>query len=119
MKIQSCTLQWWSEFVNRRTLALGGTGASFLGDIIGYSLGPLGVLVGMTAALAALTQSPFTSFVLILEMTDRHSAIFPLMIAALLGNGIAKFLSKNSFYEFICARILVKESSTRDQPVKQ
>ncbi len=95
------------------TLSLGGAGASFLGDAIGYNLGPVGVLVGMTAALSALTQSPFTAFVLILEMTDRHSAIFPLMIAALIGHGVAKFVSKNSFYEFICARILMAESASK------
>jgi H+/Cl- antiporter ClcA len=88
------------------TLAIGGASASYLNSFIGGNLGPLSVLVGMTAALAALTHSPFTSFVLILEMTDRHSTIVPLMIAALIGQGLSKSISKHSFYEFVCGRIL-------------
>jgi len=78
-------------------------------------LGALGVLVGMTAALAALTHSPFTSFVLILEMTDRHNAIFPLMMAALIGQGISKFVSKDAFYHFVCSRILNDHNKLSDQ----
>lgn len=88
------------------TLSLGGVAASYLSDLLETGLGPLSILVGMTAALSALTQSPLTSFVLILEMTDRHSAIFPLMISALVGQGISKLISKVSFYEFVCSRIL-------------
>ncbi len=92
------------------TLSLGGAGASYLGTLMGENLGPMGVLVGMTAALSALTQSPLTSFILILEMTDRHNAIFPLMIAALIGQGVSKFISNHSFYDFVCLRILTAES---------
>jgi H+/Cl- antiporter ClcA len=95
------------------TLSLGGAGASYIGNLMGNNLGPVGVLIGMTAALSALTQSPLTSFVLILEMTDRHSAIFPLMIAALLGQGVSKFISKISFYDFVCLRILSTEAKAK------
>ncbi len=91
------------------TLSLGGAGASYMSDLLGQNLGPVGVLIGMTAALSALTQSPLTSFVLILEMTDRHNAIFPLMIAALIGQGVSKFISKHSFYDFVCTKILSVE----------
>lgn len=97
------------------TLSIGGAAASYITTLFGSDLGILGVLVGMTAALSALTQSPFTSFVLILEMTDRHGAIFPLMIAALLGQGISKFVSKNSFYDFVCHRILTGRESLDEQ----
>lgn len=88
------------------TLSLGATTSSFIQSLFESHLGTMGVLAGMTAGLAALTQSPLTSFVLILEMTDRHGAIFPLMIAALIGQGVSKFVSKVSFYEFVCLRIL-------------
>lgn len=88
------------------TLSLGATSSSFIQSLFENHLGPLGVLAGMTAGLSALTQSPLTSFVLILEMTDRHSAIFPLMLAALIGQGVSKFVSKTSFYEFVCQRVL-------------
>lgn len=88
------------------TLSLGATVSSFIQSLFENNLGTVGVLAGMTAGLSALTQSPLTSFVLILEMTDRHSVIFPLMIAALIGQGVSKFVSKVSFYEFVCLRLL-------------
>lgn len=90
------------------TLSLGGTVASFIETLADYNLGPLAVLIGMTSGLAALTHSPLTSFILILEMTDRHSSIFPLMIAAVVGHGISKLISSKSFYEFVFERLIKK-----------
>lgn len=88
------------------TLSLGGTVSSYFSGLLGYSLGPIAVLVGMTAGLAALTHSPLTSFILVLEMTDKRGAIFPLMIAAALGHGVSKILAKQSFYDFVFERLL-------------
>ncbi len=56
-------------------------------------------LLGMIAVLTGLTRTPFTSFVLILEMTDRHSAIFPMMLTALVAFGSARMVGTSSFYE--------------------
>jgi H+/Cl- antiporter ClcA len=53
----------------------------------------------MIAVLTGVTRAPFTSFVLILEMTDRHSAIFPMMLTALVGYGGARLVGRDSFYE--------------------
>lgn len=88
------------------TLSMGGSLASLIDQVFSFNLGPLAVLVGMSAGLAALTHSPLTSFILVLEMTDRHNAIFPLMLAAIIGHGLSKFISKTSFYEFVCAKII-------------
>lgn len=88
------------------TLAIGGVVGSLTESLFFYTQSPLAVLAGMTAALAALTQSPLTSFILILEMTDRHSAILPLMIAAVIGQGISKLISRESFYEFVAHKLI-------------
>lgn len=88
------------------TLSLGGAAGSLVNSFFDLKLGALSVLVGMTAGLAALTHSPLTSFILILEMTDRHRAIFPLMLAAIMGHSLSKFILKQSFYEFIFDKIL-------------
>ncbi|MFX6861530.1 chloride channel protein, partial [Acinetobacter baumannii] len=37
------------------------------------------ILSGMVAFLTGLTRTPFTSAILVLEMTDRHNLIFQLM----------------------------------------
>lgn len=56
-------------------------------------------LLGMIAVLTGLTRAPLTSFVLILEMTDRHSAIFPMMLTALVALGSSRLAGGVSFYE--------------------
>ncbi len=53
----------------------------------------------MVGFLTGVTRTPFTSAILVLEMTDRHSVIFHLMIAAMLSNAAALLIDKHSFYE--------------------
>jgi H+/Cl- antiporter ClcA len=57
------------------------------------------ILSGMVGFLTGVTRTPFTSAILVLEMTDRHSVIFHLMLAALLANIAALLVDKHSFYE--------------------
>lgn len=64
------------------------------------------VLVSMVAFLTAVTRSPFTSAVLVLEMTDRHSVIFHLMLAGVLSNLVAMAIDRHSFYEKMKERML-------------
>jgi H+/Cl- antiporter ClcA len=64
------------------------------------------VLAGMTAFLTGVTRSPFTSAILVLEMTDRHSAIFQLMYAAMVGFLISFAIDRKSYYERMKERLL-------------
>lgn len=57
------------------------------------------ILSGMVGFLTGVTRTPFTSAILVLEMTDRHSVIFHLMLAALLSNIAALVVDKHSLYE--------------------
>ncbi len=59
------------------------------------------ILVGMTAYLTGVTRSPFTSAIIVFEMTDRHSIIFYLMLAALISNLIGNLIDKKSFYDYL------------------
>jgi H+/Cl- antiporter ClcA len=64
------------------------------------------VLLGMASFLSAVTRAPFTAFVLVLEMTDRHSAIFPLMMASLVASLVGKLVDGKSCYERRCETLL-------------
>ncbi|HRH36960.1 MAG TPA: chloride channel protein, partial [Flavobacteriales bacterium] len=64
------------------------------------------VLAGMTAFLSGVTRSPFTSAIIVLEMTDRHSAIFQLMYAAIVGFLIAYVVDRRSYYDRMKERLL-------------
>lgn len=56
-------------------------------------------LSGMIGFLTGVTRTPITSFVLVQEMTDRHSAVFYMMLAAFLASLGASLLGHKSFYE--------------------
>ena len=60
----------------------------------------------MTAFLTGVTRSPFTSAIIVLEMTDRHSAIFQLMYASIVGYLIAYVVDRKSYYERMKDRLL-------------
>lgn len=62
-------------------------------------------LSGMVGFLSGVTHTPITSFVLVLEMTDRHAAVFPMMLAALMSSIGAHLISNKSFYEESLERI--------------
>ncbi len=64
------------------------------------------VLCGMVAFLTGVSRSPFTSAILVLEMTDRHSIILQLMYAAMVAFLIAQTIDKRSYYERMKKRLL-------------
>jgi H+/Cl- antiporter ClcA len=59
------------------------------------------ILMGMVGFLTGVTHAPFTSLVLMLEMTDRHSAIFPMMLATFAAFVVSRLISHKSFYEIM------------------
>lgn len=63
-------------------------------------------LSGMVGFLSGVTHTPITSFILVLEMTDRHAAVFPMMLAALMSSIGAHLISDKSFYEESLERII-------------
>nr|WP_293841485.1 chloride channel protein [uncultured Arsenicibacter sp.] len=59
------------------------------------------VLVGMVSFLTGVVRSPFTAAILVLEMTDRHSAIFPLLLGGLTAQMVATIVDPHSLYEHL------------------
>jgi H+/Cl- antiporter ClcA len=59
------------------------------------------VLCGMVGFLTGITRSPFTSSILVIEMTNSHNIIFHLMLTALLASSISNLISKQSFYDHL------------------
>ncbi len=82
-------------------LSFGGSIGAFIGNLFDFAPKQINmlVLIGMVAFLTAFTRSPFTCAILVLEMTDRHSVIFYMLVAAWCANLIANQIDKRSFYE--------------------
>ncbi|MGE0527159.1 MAG: chloride channel protein [Bdellovibrionales bacterium] len=94
------------------SLATGGAIGALLEDILRTGHPNLMVLLGMIGFLTGVTRTPFTAFILVLEMTDRHSAVFPMMMAALAAQSAAHFTDRKSFYERMKERFLPSETKT-------
>lgn len=59
------------------------------------------ILAGMVAFLTGITRAPFTSAILVLEMTDRNNLILHLMLAAIVANLVSIIIDKHSLYEYL------------------
>ncbi len=96
-------------------------GASFGATLSGWMrLGEantnLLILSGMVAFLTGVTRTPFTSAILVLEMTDRHNVIFHLMLAGMLSSLVAMLVDKHSFYDHLKHQYLHSLVHEEDPP---
>jgi H+/Cl- antiporter ClcA len=55
---------------------------------------PTLIALGMAAFLAAVTQAPLTSFIIVMEMVSGHELVLSLMFAALLASAISRVISR-------------------------
>lgn len=84
------------------SLALGaGIGfyaGQFLEIIMDFTNPTIFILCGMVSFLTGVTRTPLTAFILVMEMTDRHASIIPLMLAAFSALLAAKIFNPEGFY---------------------
>jgi H+/Cl- antiporter ClcA len=64
------------------------------------------ILSGMVGFLTGITRTPFTSSIIVLEMTDRHNLIFYLMLAGMFAGMVALLIDKHSFYDRLKVKYL-------------
>ena len=74
------------------TLSAGaGFGANLAHLFTGVPAGAA-IILGMVAYFAGVTQAPITAFVIVMEMTDNHEMLLPLMAAAFIANLCSKLV---------------------------
>jgi len=56
-------------------------------------------IVSMSATLGAVVRAPVTSILIVFEMTHQFSLVPPLMLAALISQGISRRLARHNFYD--------------------
>jgi len=78
------------------------------------------ILCGMTGFLTGITKAPFTSSILVLEMTNSHDVIFYILVTALASNLVATVVSRRSFYDHLKDQYIdeVHKSAELQQPAK-
>jgi chloride channel protein, CIC family len=81
------------------SLASGAALGQYLAQLMGFTSVKLMILVGMVAFLTGITRTPFTSFILVLEMSNSHEVILYLMLASVIANVCSRIVNTHGFYE--------------------
>lgn len=76
------------------SLSIGGSLGHDIAALTGYAHAPALVALGMVGFLAAATQAPLTSFIIVMEMVDGHGMVLSLMACALVAGAISRVLSR-------------------------
>ena len=73
------------------------------------------ILSGMVAFLTGVTRTPFTSAIIVLEMTDRHNLIFHLMLAGMIASIVSIVIDKHSLYDHLKYQYIHEVQHEEDQ----
>ena len=106
------------------TLLVGATMGSFIGsvsvllfpDVVSSSIGAY-ALVGMGAYFVTVIKAPFTSIIIVFELTRNYNIILPLMIANIAAYMLSDKVSKDSIYEQISEQDGVHLPTREDEDV--
>ncbi|MES1159554.1 MAG: chloride channel protein [Bacteroidota bacterium] len=74
------------------------------------------ILSGMVGFLTGVTRTPFTSAILVLEMTDRHNVIFHLMLAGMTSSLVALLIDRHSFYDHLKVQYMHELTREEEKP---
>jgi H+/Cl- antiporter ClcA len=75
-------------------LAIGASLGNDIGALMNYPHAPAMIALGMAGFLAATTQTPLTSFIIVMEMVDGHAMVLSLMACSLVASAISKTISR-------------------------
>ncbi len=76
------------------SLAIGAALGNDVAQLLQFPQAPILIALGMAGFLAAATQAPLTSFIIVMEMVDGHAMVLSLMACALIASGISRVISK-------------------------
>ncbi|WP_213956157.1 MULTISPECIES: chloride channel protein [unclassified Variovorax] len=76
------------------SLSIGAGIGEVVAQIANANLGPALIAIGMAAFLAAVTQAPLTSFIIVMEMVDGHAMVLSLMAGAMLASLVSRMISR-------------------------
>jgi len=97
------------------SLAIGAGFGNVLHMIFGHISLPLLIALAMVGYLAAVTQSPITAFVIVMEMINGHALVISLMAAALISSRVSRLLAP-PLYEALSERYISPTASTTAAP---
>jgi H+/Cl- antiporter ClcA len=76
------------------SLAIGAALGSDVAVLAHYPHAATLIALGMAGFLAAVTQAPLTSFIIVMEMVDGHAMVLSLMACALIASAVSRVLTR-------------------------
>jgi chloride channel protein, CIC family len=95
------------------SLAIGAGLGVNLAPFTPYAPAAAVALLGMVAYLAGVVQAPITAFVIVMEMTDNHDMVLPLMATALLATAVSRLVCHQPLYKELADRFVTLTASVR------
>lgn len=94
------------------SLSIGAGLGSLATEVLPFSAGSGTqiALLGMVAYLTGVVQSPITSVLIMLEMTDNNEMALPLLACALVSNAVSRALCPKGIYHALSENFLVKKT---------
>src|SRR5450830_1096145 len=96
LKFVATWLTTWSGVpagVFAPSLAIGAAIGHDVATLLQHPHAPALITLGMVAFLAAVTQAPLTSFIIVMEMVDGHAMVLSLMACALIATLVSRVIS--------------------------
>lgn len=88
------------------SLAVGAGFGANLSHLISFVPAGTVIVLGMVAYFSGVTQAPLTTFIIVMEMTDNHDLVLPLMATALIANGVSRIVCHEPLYKAMAERFL-------------
>lgn len=69
------------------------------------------IILGMVAYFAGVTQAPITAFVIVMEMTDNHEMLLPLMAAAFIAKICSRLICPTPLFHTMAENFIAKKTT--------
>ncbi len=99
------------------SLAIGGALGNDVAQLMSYANAPTLIALGMAGFLAAVTQAPLTSFIIVMEMVDGHALVLSLMASTMVASAVSRLISAPLYPSLADVQLLrIKQVPTKAQP---
>lgn len=88
------------------SLSAGAELGGFLGNLFPLAPHAIIALLGMAAYFTGVTQTPITTFVIVIEMTDNNDLVLPLMATTLIAHAVSRVISPEPLYNCLAQSFL-------------
>ncbi len=70
------------------------------------------IMLGMVGYFVGVVQTPLTGFIIVMEMTDDHSLLLPLMATAFIAFGVSRLVCRKPIYQALARAFMIPPPAT-------